>query len=89
MAQHSGLVSIGEFAYADKDQLHSFDVVVHNEMTHHAFADSIPYQTHLPTQLWGVFLPEGLDLFVIVVVSIIWVYRGMPVGMPDSVMEVA
>jgi len=37
------------------------------------FANSVPFQTHL--RLWDVFLLEGQDLFVIVAISIIWVYR--------------
>ncbi|TFK56884.1 RabGAP/TBC [Heliocybe sulcata] len=37
------------------------------------FANSVPFQTQL--RLWDVFLLEGYDIFVIVAISIVWVYR--------------
>ena len=38
------------------------------------FANSVPFQTQL--RLWDAFLLEGHDIFVIVAVAIVWVYRG-------------
>jgi USP6 N-terminal-like protein len=38
------------------------------------FSNSVPFQTQL--RLWDVFLFEGPDLFVVVAVAIVWVYRG-------------
>ncbi|KAI0078849.1 RabGAP/TBC [Panus rudis PR-1116 ss-1] len=37
------------------------------------FANSVPFQTQL--RLWDVFLLEGPDIFVIVAVAVVWVYR--------------
>ncbi|KAH9942944.1 RabGAP/TBC [Amylocystis lapponica] len=37
------------------------------------FANSVPFQTQL--RLWDAFLLEGHDLFVIVAVAIVWVFR--------------
>ncbi|OBZ79236.1 hypothetical protein A0H81_01396 [Grifola frondosa] len=37
------------------------------------FANSVPFQTQL--RLWDAFLLEGHDIFVIVAVAIVWVYR--------------
>ncbi|EPQ60225.1 RabGAP/TBC [Gloeophyllum trabeum ATCC 11539] len=37
------------------------------------FANSVPFQTQL--RLWDVFLLEGYDIFVVVAISIVWVYR--------------
>ncbi|OCH93006.1 RabGAP/TBC [Obba rivulosa] len=37
------------------------------------FANSVPFQTQL--RLWDAFLLEGHDLFVVVAVAIVWVYR--------------
>ena len=38
------------------------------------FANSVPFQTQL--RLWDAFLLEGHDIFVVVAVAIVWVYRG-------------
>lgn len=38
------------------------------------FANSVPFQMQL--RLWDAFLLEGHDIFVIVAVAIVWVYRG-------------
>lgn len=38
------------------------------------FANSVPFQAQL--RLWDAFLLEGPDIFVIVAVGIVWVYRG-------------
>lgn len=38
------------------------------------FANSVPFQVQL--RLWDAFLLEGHDIFVIVAVAIVWVYRG-------------
>ncbi|KAL4253616.1 Rab GTPase-activating TBC domain-containing protein [Abortiporus biennis] len=37
------------------------------------FANSVPFQTQL--RLWDAFLLEGHDVFVVVAVAIVWVYR--------------
>jgi len=37
------------------------------------FANSVPFQTQL--RLWDAFLLEGHDIFVVVAVAIVWVYR--------------
>ncbi|PCH34250.1 RabGAP/TBC [Wolfiporia cocos MD-104 SS10] len=37
------------------------------------FANSVPFQTQL--RLWDVFLLEGHDIFVVIAVAIVWVYR--------------
>ncbi|KDQ63081.1 hypothetical protein JAAARDRAFT_121149 [Jaapia argillacea MUCL 33604] len=37
------------------------------------FANSVPFQMQL--RLWDVFLLEGHDVFVIIAVAIVWVYR--------------
>jgi len=37
------------------------------------FANSVPFQAQL--RLWDAFLLEGHDIFVIVAVAIVWVYR--------------
>lgn len=37
------------------------------------FANSVPFQTQL--RLWDAFLLEGHDIFVVVAVGIVWVYR--------------
>ncbi|CAL1694600.1 unnamed protein product [Somion occarium] len=37
------------------------------------FANSVPFQTQL--RLWDAFLLEGPDIFVIVAVAVVWVYR--------------
>lgn len=37
------------------------------------FANTVPFQMQL--RLWDVFLLEGRDIFVIVAVAIVWVYR--------------
>ncbi|GJE89493.1 rab-GTPase-TBC domain-containing protein [Phanerochaete sordida] len=37
------------------------------------FANSVPFQSQL--RLWDAFLLEGHDIFVIVAVAIVWVYR--------------
>ena len=38
------------------------------------FANSVPFQSQL--RLWDAFLLEGHDIFVVVAVAIVWVYRG-------------
>lgn len=38
------------------------------------FANSVPFQTQL--RLWDAFLLDGHDVFVVVAVAIVWVYRG-------------
>lgn len=38
------------------------------------FANSVPFQTQL--RLWDAFLLEGPDIFVMVAVAVVWVYRG-------------
>lgn len=38
------------------------------------FANSVPFQSQL--RLWDAFLLEGHDVFVVVAVAIVWVYRG-------------
>ncbi|KAJ3474710.1 hypothetical protein NLI96_g12302 [Meripilus lineatus] len=38
------------------------------------FANSVPFQTQL--RLWDAFLLEGPDIFIVVAVAIVWVYRG-------------
>lgn len=38
------------------------------------FANSVPFQAQL--RLWDAFLLEGHDVFVVVAVAIVWVYRG-------------
>lgn len=38
------------------------------------FSNSVPFQTQL--RLWDVFLCEGPDLFIVVAVAVVWVYRG-------------
>ncbi|KAL6303997.1 rab-GTPase-TBC domain-containing protein, partial [Sparassis latifolia] len=37
------------------------------------FANSVPFQTQL--RLWDAFLLEGYDIFVVIAVAIVWVYR--------------
>ncbi|KAH8102422.1 RabGAP/TBC [Cristinia sonorae] len=37
------------------------------------FANSVPFQTQL--RLWDAFLLEGHDLFVVVAIAIVWVYK--------------
>jgi USP6 N-terminal-like protein len=39
------------------------------------FTNSVPFHTQL--RLWDVFFLEGPDLFVIMAVAIVWVYKGM------------
>jgi hypothetical protein len=38
------------------------------------FANSVPFHTQL--RLWDVFFLEGPDLFVVMAVAIVWVYKG-------------
>ena len=38
------------------------------------FANSVPFQMQL--RLWDAFLLEGHDIFVVVALAIVWVYRG-------------
>lgn len=38
------------------------------------FANTVPFQMQL--RLWDAFLLEGQDIFVVVAVAIVWVYRG-------------
>lgn len=38
------------------------------------FANSVPFQTQL--RLWDAFLLEGQDVFIVVAIAILWVYRG-------------
>lgn len=38
------------------------------------FANSVPFQAQL--RLWDAFLLEGHDVFIVVAVAIVWVYRG-------------
>lgn len=38
------------------------------------FANSVPFQLQL--RLWDAFLLEGHDIFVVVAVALVWVYRG-------------
>lgn len=38
------------------------------------FANTVPFQMQL--RLWDVFLLEGRDIFIVVSVAIVWVYRG-------------
>jgi hypothetical protein len=40
------------------------------------FANSVPFQTQL--RLWDAFLLDGPDVFIVMSVAIVWVYRGMP-----------
>ncbi|TCD71168.1 hypothetical protein EIP91_012116 [Steccherinum ochraceum] len=37
------------------------------------FANSVPFQTQL--RLWDAFLLEGHDLFIVVAIAIVWVYK--------------
>lgn len=38
------------------------------------FANSVPFQAQL--RLWDAFLLEGHDVFVVVALAIVWVYKG-------------
>ena len=38
------------------------------------FATSVPFQTQL--RLWDAFLLEGHDLFIVVAIAIVWVFKG-------------
>ena len=44
------------------------------------FANSVPFQVQL--RLWDAFLAEGPDVFVVVAVAIVWVYRGQSSLLP-------
>jgi hypothetical protein len=38
------------------------------------FSTSVPFQTQL--RLWDAFLLEGQDTFIIIALSVVWVFRG-------------
>lgn len=47
------------------------------------FSNSVPFQTQL--RLWDAFLLDGEDVFIIVAVAIVWVFRGKLVFLPWSI----
>ena len=50
------------------------------------FANSVPFQMQL--RLWDAFLLEGHDIFVVVAVAIVWVYRGaLPFSLSGGVAD--